>query len=44
MISKEQLQWTSKDSEDAKAFVDGVNNGSVKTINFLNLKSVFPLD
>jgi len=38
MISKEKLQWTSKDSEDAKAFVEGVSNGSIKTVNFLNLK------
>jgi hypothetical protein len=38
MISKERLQWTQKDSDDAKAFVEGVDNGSIKTTNFLNLK------
>ena len=38
MISKEQLQWTTKDNEDAKSFVEGVNNGSIKTTNFLSLK------
>lgn len=38
MIPKEKLQWTEKDSEDAKAFVEGVNNGSIKTMDFLNLK------
>lgn len=38
MISKEQLQWTHQDSEDAKSFVEGVKNGSIKTTDFLNLK------
>lgn len=40
MISKEKLQWTQKDSEDAQKFVEGVSNGSIKTMNFLNLKRV----
>lgn len=34
VIPKEKLQWTSKDSEDAKAFVEDVENGSIKTMNF----------
>lgn len=38
MIPKEKLQWTEKDSEDAKVFVAGVRDGSIKTMNFLNLK------
>jgi hypothetical protein len=38
MIPKEKLQWTSKDTEDAKAFVEGVESGSIKTTNFLDLK------
>ncbi len=38
MIPKEKLQWTEKDSRDAKTFVDGVKDGSIKTTNFLNLK------
>ena len=38
MIPKEKLQWTEKDSEDAKVFVSGVKDGSIKTMNFLNLK------
>ena len=38
MIPKEKLQWTEKDSEDAKVFVSGVEDGSIKTMNFLNLK------
>jgi len=38
MISKEKLQWTTTDSKDAEAFVEGVSNGSIKTTNFLSLK------
>jgi len=41
MIPKEKLQCTAKDSEDAKAFVDGVENGSIKTMSFFNLKRAF---
>ncbi len=38
MIPKEKLLWTAKDSEDAKAFVEGVDNGSIQTEDFFNLK------
>ncbi len=38
MIPKEKLRWTDKDSEDAKAFVKGVDDGSIQTEDFFNLK------
>jgi len=34
LINKKHIIWTEKDESDAKAFVIGVKNGWIKTMNF----------
>ncbi len=38
MIPREKLFWTEKDSKEAEAFLKGVRDGTIKTVDFMTLK------